>query len=695
MAIFNRHPFVAAFRTAGPSRVRLVSLLLVALAWPLSAAEANPLRAAFANGTDLVTGEGPLGLVLADLRGIGLTDIVVANADDSTVSVLLGNGDGSFAPKQDVAACDSPRAVAAADLDKDGAIDLIVVCAPLPNEESSSIAVLLGNGDGSFRPSVPYSLEVTAGGGIPEPFTATKVLAGDVNDDGFDDVATVATRSGLVSAGGVRVLLNSGNGGGGALQAVFQADGEESASDFALLDIDGDQTLDIAYAVHSTTEEKYGTGWAFGDGSGHFVNDQFNDLDSHCDEIPNGCNISSAIAVGDMNGDGSSDLVFSGDLGPCVMLASGSTFLPCSFQPSFAEARQLILLSDLSGRRQLDLVSAARHIENGDESKLSVLLGSADATFHAGPILFDAPASDGIRGLVAGDFNSDGLPDIAASLTGGNAVRVWLNVGVEDQTPTADDVELSTLQDESIEGVLAGSQAQGGALTYRIVNNPSHGTLQMDDAARGEFTYVPEQGYFGPDSFTYRVDDGYVESDSATVTITVHSKPIAEDDSIATTEDTAVDGTLQGSDPGGNPLVFSVILNGAKGRAVVTNTATGAFTYTPNQGETGEDTFVFSVSNGFATAAGTMTVLITAGGGGGGGGGGGDGGGGSLDLPSLVALFFFLLMSCFRGIRNRDAGASDDDPVGAIPVRFPSETDSRRDGWTRSDRAFRRSGERG
>ena len=87
---------------------------------------------------------------------------------------------------------------------------------------------------------------------------------------------------------------------------------------------------------------------------------------------------------------------------------------------------------------------------------------------------------------------------------------------------------------------------------------------------------------------------------------------MAEDDSIATTEGEPATGTLQGSDPGGNPLTFRISADGSKGTARITNAAAGAFTYTPDPGETGQDTFTFEVTNGFATAQATETVIISA-----------------------------------------------------------------------------------
>ena len=84
-------------------------------------------------------------MAIGDLNGDGRPDLAAANYAANTVSVLLGNGDGTFGAKTDFATGTSPRSVAIGDLNGDGKPDLAVA-----NSGSNTVSVLLGNGDGTF-----------------------------------------------------------------------------------------------------------------------------------------------------------------------------------------------------------------------------------------------------------------------------------------------------------------------------------------------------------------------------------------------------------------------------------------------------------------------------------------------------------------------------------------------------------------
>src|SRR5262249_36766920 len=140
-------------------------------------------------------GSRPTGLAIADLNADGKPDVVTANLGTNDVSVLLGNGDGTFGPALHFATGPSPVAVTGGDFNGDDNLALAVAS----NSGSDPLLnLLLGNGDGTFGPAANY----TDGGGVA-------VVAADFNHDGNLDVAS--SRSGRL-----RVYFGNGDGTLGA-----------------------------------------------------------------------------------------------------------------------------------------------------------------------------------------------------------------------------------------------------------------------------------------------------------------------------------------------------------------------------------------------------------------------------------------------------------------------------------------------
>ena len=137
------------------------------------------------------TGGAPVALATGDLNGDGKLDLVVVNYKTNNVSILLGNGDGTFKTHVEYATGNGPMGVAVGDLNGDGKLDLVVA-----NSIDNTVSVLLGNGDGTFQTAVPYA---TAN-------TPTCVVLGNFGTTDTLDVA-IATSGGLAS-----VLLGNGNG---------------------------------------------------------------------------------------------------------------------------------------------------------------------------------------------------------------------------------------------------------------------------------------------------------------------------------------------------------------------------------------------------------------------------------------------------------------------------------------------------
>ncbi|MBF8271863.1 MAG: hlyA 8 [Magnetococcales bacterium] len=138
------------------------------------------------------------------------------------------------------------------------------------------------------------------------------------------------------------------------------------------------------------------------------------------------------------------------------------------------------------------------------------------------------------------------------------------------------------------------------------------GTITLTDPATGAFTYQPNPGTSGPDTFTFSVSDGAGETPPMPMTIHVENRPpefVPFTTSLFVDAGQVFNGTLPvRDDQGGETVTFRIVANGTKGIATITNPAMGAFSYRPNPGTTGPDTFSFVIGDGVGE---TAPIVVT------------------------------------------------------------------------------------
>ena len=211
---------------------------------------------------------------------------------------------------------------------------------------------------------------------------------------------------------------------------------------------------------------------------------------------------------------------------------------------------------------------------------------------------------------------------IEATTLFGNTVQdtFIINVNEVDDNPVAVDDEYSVNEDETLTiaatGILGNdTDVDGDALTSVLVDAPTNGSLTLN--TDGSFEYTPDANFNGTDTFTYQANDGVLNSDIATVTITVdpvNDNPVAFNDQYTVNEDEtltidAVDGVLENDTDIDGDALTSVFVTGVSNGSLTLNTD-GSFEYIPNADFNGTDTFTYQANDGVLNSD-IATVTIT------------------------------------------------------------------------------------
>jgi len=376
----------------------------------------------FATHVDYAVGPLPddLSLVTGDFNGDGKQDLALAviqcpNFCEGVIAVLLGNGDGTFqSPVNSSAGSSSPPfAIAVGDFNGDGKLDLAVTQCPNGTDcANGSVGVMLGKGDGTFQAVVEYQV-----GRVPGP-----VAVGDFNGDGKPDLLVAECNDSACSSGFVDVLVGNGDG---TFQAAVQSSGG-GVDSVATGDFNSDGKLDLVVTQCGVPISYMGfpgqcvpgsLGVLLGNGDGTFQaevsygNGNF------------GTNGPVAVSVGDVNGDGKLDFVEADEVQGTASVFLGDGTGNFRFAGSYGiggtaalstfefNSPVSMLLADLDRDGRLDLVTT-----NYWDSTVNVAFGDGSGAFQTyrdyGVVLVDQFLT-GPLGVQTGDFNGDGKLDLA------------------------------------------------------------------------------------------------------------------------------------------------------------------------------------------------------------------------------------------------------------------------------------------
>ncbi|MGB8541887.1 MAG: FG-GAP-like repeat-containing protein [Candidatus Acidiferrales bacterium] len=334
-------------------------------------------------------GAGPVSVAVADFDGDGNLDIAIANSTSGNVSVFFGNGDGTFQPAVNFPVGNGPSSIAAGDVNGDALPDLVVA-----NSQDNTVSVLINAGNRTFSPAATYSVDANP----------VSLILADLNGDTFPDIAVANQGTNDVS-----VLLNQGNGtfatatnycvANVPVGSACAATAPIQPASIATGDLNNDTQPDLVVASLGGTVTVLLNG-----GAGTFS-----------EQTPLSIGVSPhSIVVKDFNGDGNQDLAIADSSADSFRILPGNGDGTFGAPLEFVSGTQPVFVAsaDFNNDEKFDLA-----IINIGDQDVAIALGNGDGTFQAAPEYAVGPQPNSI---VSGDFNSDGILDLLID-NGGNS----------------------------------------------------------------------------------------------------------------------------------------------------------------------------------------------------------------------------------------------------------------------------------
>lgn len=339
--------------------------------------------------TNYATGVHPVSVQHGDLNSDGNMDVVVVNSGSASISVYIGNGNGSFSAKTDYPVSTAPQCLALTDINTDGKLDALIV-----NADVDAVSVLLGIGNGTFTSQTTY----TTG---DHPYG---IAIGDFNSDTKKDIVSANFLGNSVS-----VLLGNGNGTFGS-KTDFQTGTGPIFVDVG--DINGDNILDLAVANQSSDSVTV----LIGLGNGQFGSSSNYEIGVK----------PRSVTLSDINSDNKLDMLATNNTGGSVsvFLGNGNGTFGAKADYTTGTGANMTVIKDFNLDGTLDLA-----VPNFFTNNISILIGTGSGTFEASE---NITAGSNPHGMTAFDVNGDSAPDLIVPNYNNDNFSVYINKSVVD-----------------------------------------------------------------------------------------------------------------------------------------------------------------------------------------------------------------------------------------------------------------------
>jgi hypothetical protein len=418
----------------------------------------------FTQAPQYPVGTNPQAVAVGDFNGDHILDIAVVNSTSNSVSIFLGNGDGTFTPVTNCTATpadcmtgSTPKGIATGDFNGDGLLDIAVTNSARNSNGQYTVSVFLGNGDGTFQPKVDFPTGTAPWG----------IAVGKFQGNGISDIAVTNSSDGTVTA----ILFE-------ATGSTWQSGYEEftyntgfNPTSVAVGDVNNDGILDLVVANDNNNNV---VSVLLGLGTGGVGNGQF-----HTQYQSSTGNTPVSIALADFNGDGNLDIVTADQQGNTIsiLLGNGTGIFSKHVEYPTGLFPTCVAVGDFNGDGTTDVA-----VSNGDGNTITVLWGVGDGTFQS---QVNVGTGNLPSSIVAGNFTNSGTPGLVATNNGSNSISVILSNGKNDSFQARTDYAAG-FDPYSI----ATADFNGDGNLDLAVGNYSAGTISIE-FGNGDGTFQP------------------------------------------------------------------------------------------------------------------------------------------------------------------------------------------------------------